>query len=568
MIPRVGETFRSFRIVEKVGEGGMGEVYRAEDTRLGRPVALKFLTGLDRGDVTLAERLRSEARSLAALNHPHIVTIYDVDDLEGMPVLVLEWVPGRPLDDPTHADPRDERGFLAVALPVAEALAAAHARGIVHRDLKPANVLVTGDGGIKLVDFGLAKLGDGGARLTRTSSVVGTAAYMSPEQITGHDVGPAADVFAFGSLAYRLLTGDAPFQRDSLTATLYSVAHEPHAALATRRTDLSDRLAIVIERCLEKDPASRYADGAALAAALRQVADGSGTGPPADRETMPRPGSTPEIRYCTAADGARIAYSLIGHGPVLIRVLGWFTHLEMEWEWPAMRQIWERLADHFTVVRYDGRGIGLSEPWPGEFTEDNRHLDVTAVLDAIGADRVALFGISEGGWSAGMYTVLHPERVGHLVIYGSYARGAPHRPGYDPEATHAESVMIRKTWGGDSPGFRQYYTTQYFGADADPALMRHFNQLQRASADGETAARYMDSLNRRPDATAAFTGIRKPTLIIHCRDDVVMPFEEGRHLAATIPGAQFLSLPTGTHYFPTGDEITRRIADGIVRFAR
>jgi hypothetical protein len=255
--------------------------------------------------------------------------------------------------------------------------------------------------------------------------------------VTGKDVGPAADVFAFGSLAYWLLTGVAPFQRDTLTATLYSVAHEPHAALASRRTDLTDRLTTVIERCLEKDPDSRYADGAALVAALRRVADGSRGVIPHDRDTAPR-SAAPEIRYCTTADGARVAYSVVGRGPIMLRVLGWFTHLEMEWEWPAMRQLWERLAEHFTVVRYDGRGIGLSEPWPGEFTEESRHLDVTAVLDAVGAGSALLYGISEGGWSAGMYTVLHPERVGRLIFYGAYARGAPHRPGYDSEATQAE----------------------------------------------------------------------------------------------------------------------------------
>src|SRR3989442_551222 len=143
MIPGVGDTFRQFRVLAKVGEGGMGEVYRAQDIRLGRDVALKFLTRLGHMDSDDHERLRREARSLAALSHANIVTIYDIDEVDGVPFLVLEWVPGSALSDRSNREPYGEEAFLRLALPIAEALAAAHEHDIVHRDVKPANVLVT-----------------------------------------------------------------------------------------------------------------------------------------------------------------------------------------------------------------------------------------------------------------------------------------------------------------------------------------------------------------------------------------------------------------------------------------
>jgi pimeloyl-ACP methyl ester carboxylesterase len=255
-----------------------------------------------------------------------------------------------------------------------------------------------------------------------------------------------------------------------------------------------------------------------------------------------------------------------GSGPFLVRVLGWFTHLEMEWEWPSLRLIWERLGETHTVVRYDGRGIGLSGPWTEEFTEETRQLDLDAVLDAVGAEKVALYGISEGGWTAAHYAARHPERVSHLIIYGAYSRGIRFRPGYDAEETEALETLMRKGWGRDTPQYRQIFTTAYFGADADPGLIAHFNQLQRAAADGDTATRYQHSLHQRDDGREVFEKIRVPTLVVHCRDDLIVAFEEGRLIASLVPGAQFIPFPTGTHYFPVDDEVTLRMTEAIHRF--
>ena len=227
--------------------------------------------------------------------------------------------------------------------------------------------------------------------------------------------------------------------------------------------------------------------------------------------------SEQEIRFCTTSDGVSLAYSAVGAGPFIVRVLGHFTHLEMEWEWPDLRRFWEHLAERHTVVRYDGRGMGLSDPFAGDFTEETRQLDLDAVLDAVGAEKTALLGISEGGWTAAQYAIENPTRITHLILYGAYCRGALARPGYDAEEDQALVTLIRKGWGRDTPAFRQVFTSQFFRNDADPGLIAHFNELQRVSADPDTAARYHESCHRRGDAQHLFEQVRIPTLVIHCQ---------------------------------------------------
>jgi pimeloyl-ACP methyl ester carboxylesterase len=537
MLINAGDMFRQYRVIEKVGEGGMGVVYRAHDTQLDRDVALKFMV---HALPEQAGRLRTEARALAALNHPNILTIHDIGDADGTPFLVLEWVGGGGLSDTLPRSPLSAREFLRIALPVAEALGAAHERGIVHRDVKPANVLVTADGRIKLADFGLAKFRDPDRDVTRSAGTVGTFAYMSPEQARGDEVGPASDIFSFGILAIELLTGRRPTR------------------ISTARDGLPAGLASVIERCLQDEPAARFQSGFELKRALAECGELPSSDAPGNREQ--------EIRFCTTADGVNLAYAAIGSGPFIVRVLGHFTHLEMEWEWPELRRFWEELARRHTLVRYDGRGIGLSDPYAGEFTEETRQLDLEAVLTAVGADQAVLLGISEGGWTAATYAIQHTERVTHLILYGAYCRGAQKRPGYDPEEDQALITLMRKGWGRDTPAFRQVFTSQFFRDDADPGLIAHFNEMQRVSADPETAARYQESCHRRGDGRDLFRQVRVPTLVIHCQDDLAVLAEEGRLLASTVPGAQLVLLPSGTHYFPTGAEVVIKAAGAIARF--
>ncbi|MCA1563593.1 MAG: alpha/beta fold hydrolase [Acidobacteria bacterium] len=573
MLVNVGDLFRQYRVLERIGEGGMGVVYRAHDTMLRRNVALKFMTEAPRFNSEHGDRLRREARALAALNHPNILTIHEIGDADGTPFLVLEWVGGGALSDASFKRPLSPRKFLRVALSIAEALGAAHDQGIVHRDVKPANVLVTHEGRVKLADFGLARCRELDQDVTRTVGVVGTVAYMSPEQANGGEVGPTSDIFSFGVLAYELLTGQLPFKGQGPGAMIAAIVRGGYTPIVAVRREVPGELAAVVERCLEKDPAARFQSGTDLAHALQRALSGSDrparvkkvdadnatrNGAPAPREQ--------EIKFCTTSDGVCIAYSAVGSGPFIVRVLGHFTHLEMEWEWPDLRHFWDRLAERHTVVRYDGRGMGLSDRYTGDFTEETRQLDLEAVLTAVGAEKAVLLGISEGGWTAATYAIQHSKRITHLILYGAYCRGAQARPGYDAEEDEALVTLIRKGWGRDTSAFRQVFTSQFFRSDADPRLVAHFNELQRVSADPETAARYHEACHRRGDGRDLYREVRVPTLVVHCQDDLAVSADEGRLLASIIPGAQLVLLPSGTHYFPTDREVVTKAAGAIARF--
>jgi serine/threonine protein kinase len=571
MILNIGDRFRRFQILGKAGQGGMGVVYRAHDTKLNRDVALKFVTHVGDHNPELNERLRREALSLAALNHPNIVAIHDIAEVDDVPFLVLEWISGRALNDPSFALPLSAADFQRIALPIAVALGSAHDQGIIHRDVKPSNVLVSNQGQTKVVDFGIAKFRDFDLDVILTAGTIGTVAYMSPEQASGATLSPASDVFSFGILAYELLTGERPFKGNGPGAVLSAIMNSSYKPLPELRRDLPQQLVAVVHRCLEKEPHRRYQGGRELAQAL-QNSTSIGTSSSWDEPTRKFANAPTnsikhqDVQFCTTKDGVHLAYSIIGNGPLLFRVLGHFTHLEMEWEWPDLRHFWESLAERFTVVRYDGRGTGLSDKHASEFTEETRQLDLEAVLTAARAEKAILLGISEGGWTAATYVAQHPEQITHLVLYGAYCRGARVRPGYDAEEDEALITLIRKGWGRDTPRFRQVFTSQFFLPDADPKLIAHFNEMQRASADPETAARYIASSHARGDGRELFRQLRIPTLVVHSSNDMAVSADEGRLLASLIPGAHLVLLPSHTHYFPTDREVIMKIVEAISRF--
>ena len=282
-----GTSIGRYRIVAALGAGGMGEVYRALDTRLKREVALKVLPPDLVTDPDRRRRFLLEAQSAAALSHPRIATVYDADEADGVCYLAMELVAGAPLTERLRSGPVPMREVLALAVEVSEGLACAHAKGIVHRDLKPANVMIGVDGHARLIDFGVAKLLEPGSverttdLATRAGRVVGTPAYMAPEQARGAAVDARADVFSFGLLLYELLTGRRPFDRGSWPDTLAAVLRDPVPPLAVGATGLGadSRAALqrLLDQCVAKDPTARPASMAEVLReleAIRRLAEG------------------------------------------------------------------------------------------------------------------------------------------------------------------------------------------------------------------------------------------------------------------------------------------------------
>ena len=281
-----GETLGPYRILEKIGEGGMGEVYRAHDSRLQRTIAIKVLAPhLVTPDHV--ERFEQEGRAVAALNHPNILTIHDVGRHGDTAYFAMEWVEGRTLRDEMRDGPLPHRRTIQLAQQIAEGLAAAHAAGVVHRDLKPENVMVRSGGVAKIVDFGLAKLNtlasataslEAELPVTRTALsvpgvVMGTVGYLSPEQASGRPVDYRSDQFALGLVIYELVSGRRPFVRRTTAQTLAATIADEPAPLESLRADVPPHLAAIVRRLLEKDPHERYESTRDLARELRSLGE-------------------------------------------------------------------------------------------------------------------------------------------------------------------------------------------------------------------------------------------------------------------------------------------------------
>ena len=264
-----GTRLGSYEIVSAIGAGGMGEVYRARDTKLNRDVALKVLPEAFTADPDRLRRFEQEARAAAALNHPNIVTIFSVERADDVPFLTMEFVEGTSLTRliPRAGLPIDK--ILKIAIALGDAVSAAHSRGIVHRDLKPSNVVVTADGRVKVLDFGLAKMlhrqpveGDMPAvtteSLTDPGSTVGTLPYMSPEQVQGKPVDQRTDVFSLGVMLYELTTGQRPFMGETTASLMSSILKDAPALASDVRSGVPRDLARIIRHSLAKDPAQRY----------------------------------------------------------------------------------------------------------------------------------------------------------------------------------------------------------------------------------------------------------------------------------------------------------------------
>jgi TolB-like protein/Tfp pilus assembly protein PilF len=282
----IGKTISHYRIIEELGRGGMGVVYKAEDTKLGRTVALKFLSPRILGGGDEKARFLHEARTAAALAHPNICTIHEIDEFEEQPFIAMECVEGESLGSLIESGPLKLDVAVDIAMQMAAGLQEAHEKGVVHRDIKPANIMITPKGRVKIMDFGLAKL-RGQTMLTKEGMTLGTVSYMSPEQARGDEVDHRTDIWSLGVLLYEMITGRRPFQGEYEQAVIYSILNSTPEPLTSLRTGVPMELERIVRKCLAKDARERYQSAADLSADLFHYKKEMSRGEPAAPASVP-----------------------------------------------------------------------------------------------------------------------------------------------------------------------------------------------------------------------------------------------------------------------------------------
>jgi serine/threonine protein kinase/alpha-beta hydrolase superfamily lysophospholipase len=572
-----GSRLGPYEIVSFLGAGGMGDVYRARDSRLDRDVAVKVLAGTLAGDVEAVRRFEQEARAVAALSHPNVVSIFDFGTSGNHVFAVSELLEGETLRSRLGAGRMAWREACEIAIAIAEGLAAAHARGIVHRDLKPENVFIDREGRVKILDFGLAfqrTAGDGeedGVTLRHDSSargaIVGTAGYMAPEQIRGERAEASGDLFSFGCVLYEMLAGERAFPQKSSIEALAAILYQQPKPLAASGVPVPAALEQMVMQCLARDPAARLQSARDVARGLRSLLDaqtqsgfrsssridsGSVRLTPAFQSSEAL--EVPITQYARSGD-VNIAYQVLGEGPLdLVFVMGWITHLECFWQEPSFARFLRRLASFSRLILFDKRGTGLSDRVPLDElpTLEQRMDDVRAVMDAVGSHRAALCGVSEGGPLCALFAATYPEKTAALVMIGTYAKRIREDDDYPwaPTATQRQEFLdlMQREWGGpvgiaarapsraDDPAFRDWWA-RYLRTGASPA-----------------AAVALTRMNAQIDVRHVLPTIRVPSLVIHRTGDLCLDVEEGRYVAERIPKARFVELPGNDHLPFVGDQ--------------
>ncbi len=369
-----GRTISHYKILEKLGSGGMGEVWKAEDLKLGRQVALKFLASHLVSDPEVRKRFEREAKAAASLSHPNICYVHEIDEADGKSFLAMELVEGEGLDERIGKGPLPLGEGLDLAQQIADGLQAAHEKGVVHRDIKPGNIIITPDGRAKILDFGLALLTEG-SKLTKLDTTVGTVAYMSPEQSQGAEVDHRTDIWALGCILYEMVCGQRPFQGTYDQAVVYSIVNEPPEPLTALRTGVPLELELLVDKCLAKDAAQRFQTTADLIVDLETLREklksGRSTilrttslaaGGPATAAQPPQPQATTVQRSTH-----RLVLALLAVATLALLAVS-FTHFT------------EPLSQDSPVIEMAAAPLpGGAQPGQLSVSPDGRHLAATQV---------------------------------------------------------------------------------------------------------------------------------------------------------------------------------------------
>jgi TolB-like protein/Tfp pilus assembly protein PilF len=423
-----GTTLGSYRVTALLGAGGMGEVYRAHDANLGRDVAIKVLPESVAKDPEALARFEREARALAALNHPNIVTVYAVEAAGDVRLLAMELIEGHTLDLAIPAGGFPLSRFFEIAVPLADALSAAHERGIVHRDLKPANVMLTREGRLKVLDFGLAKLTAASsdpnvtdlptashAELTGEGTVFGTVAYMSPEQARGAKLDARSDVFSLGVVLYEMLTGERPFKGASTVDIISSILRDSPSAVTEVRADLPPHVGRVLRRCLAKDPHDRYQTSRDVFNELRDLqAETSAVAPKTAATAPSRAPSRADSGDVRAEEGLRVAVLpfkgsgdaemesfAAGHGEEITTGLSRFRYLSVVAgaDLGARYALEGSIRKGGTTVRVSAQLVDVQSGarlWAETYNRDSQGSTIFAIQDDVAARIVATVADSYG----------------------------------------------------------------------------------------------------------------------------------------------------------------------------